>query len=78
MHVASSPAEGLRSLLRVPVHDLVRLSGGASRETWRFRAGDRWVEIPLAGVFKIRHGQITLWRDYFDRDMLLQAIAPPA
>jgi limonene-1,2-epoxide hydrolase len=44
----------------------------------RFRAGDRWVEIPLAGVFKIRHGQISLWRDYFDRDMLLQAIAPPA
>lgn len=44
----------------------------------RFRAGDRWVEIPLAGVFKIRHGQISLWRDYFDRNMLLQAIAPPA
>lgn len=44
----------------------------------RFRSGDRWVEIPLAGVFKIRHGQISLWRDYFDRDMLLQAIAPPA
>jgi len=44
----------------------------------RFRAGDRWVEIPLAGVFKIRHGQISLWRDYFDRDMLLRAMTPQA
>ena len=44
----------------------------------RFRAGGRWVEIPLAGVFKIRHGQISLWRDYFDRDMLLRAMTPQA
>lgn len=45
VHVASSPAEGLRSLLGVPVHDLVRLSGGASRETWRFRAGDHQLVV---------------------------------
>jgi len=44
----------------------------------RFRTGDHWVEIPLAGVFQIRHGQISLWRDYFDRDMLMRSITPTA
>jgi aminoglycoside phosphotransferase (APT) family kinase protein len=31
----------LRAVLDTPVDGLVRLSGGASRETWAFRAGDR-------------------------------------
>ena len=25
-----------------------------------------WVELPVAGVFEVHHGKITLWRDYFD------------
>ncbi|MBI4935318.1 MAG: nuclear transport factor 2 family protein [Actinobacteria bacterium] len=41
----------------------------------RFRAGDRWLELPVAGLFVVRHGQIALWRDYFDRDQLLQQMA---
>ncbi|MDO8362278.1 MAG: limonene-1,2-epoxide hydrolase family protein [Actinomycetota bacterium] len=32
----------------------------------RFRAGDSWLEVPVAGLFLVRHGQIALWRDYFD------------
>jgi limonene-1,2-epoxide hydrolase len=33
----------------------------------RFRIGDGWIELPVAGVFEIDgNGQITLWRDYFD------------
>lgn len=32
----------------------------------RFRIGDKLIEIPLAGVFEVTGGQITLWRDYFD------------
>src|SRR6188472_1444869 len=31
-----------RLLDDAPVDALTRLSGGASRETWRFRAGDEW------------------------------------
>lgn len=32
----------------------------------RFRVGDQWVEIPVAGVFIVRDGLIQVWRDYFD------------
>lgn len=32
----------------------------------RFRFGDRWLEIPVAGVWEVVDGLITLWRDYFD------------
>lgn len=32
----------------------------------RFKIGDGWLELPVAGVFKVADGKITLWRDYFD------------
>ena len=32
---------------------------------------DRWVELPVTGVFEVREGQITLWRDYFDAPTIL-------
>ena len=33
----------------------------------RFRIGDGWLELPIAGVFEVGDdGLITLWRDYFD------------
>ena len=32
----------------------------------RFKIGDKLIEIPLAGVFEVTDGKITLWRDYFD------------
>jgi len=32
----------------------------------RFTIGGRRVELPVAGVFEIRNGRITAWRDYFD------------
>ena len=32
----------------------------------RFEIGDRWLELPVAGVFEVRDGRLHLWRDYFD------------
>lgn len=33
----------------------------------RFRIGDGWLELPIAGIFRIDDdGKIALWRDYFD------------
>lgn len=33
----------------------------------RFRIGDTWLDLPVAGVFEVDdQGRITLWRDYFD------------
>jgi limonene-1,2-epoxide hydrolase len=34
----------------------------------RFLHRGRWIEIPVAGLFKIREGRIAVWRDYFDLD----------
>lgn len=28
--------------------------------------GDKWVELPVTGVFEVHGGLITTWRDYFD------------
>jgi limonene-1,2-epoxide hydrolase len=30
----------------------------------------------VCGVFEVRDGLITLWRDYFDRETLMKAMAP--
>jgi limonene-1,2-epoxide hydrolase len=33
----------------------------------RFKIGDGWLELAVAGIFKIdRDDKIALWRDYFD------------
>jgi limonene-1,2-epoxide hydrolase len=33
----------------------------------RFRIGNGWLELPVAGVFRVNaEGLIELWRDYFD------------
>jgi limonene-1,2-epoxide hydrolase len=40
----------------------------------RFGNDDRWIELPVAGVFVVQHGQIALWRDYFDRETLTRQV----
>jgi limonene-1,2-epoxide hydrolase len=38
-----------------------------NERTDRFGVGDRWMDLPVAGVFQIDDdGKIVLWRDYFD------------
>ncbi len=32
----------------------------------RHRVAAGWFELPVTGVFEVHHGQITLWRDYFN------------
>jgi limonene-1,2-epoxide hydrolase len=32
----------------------------------RHRLADKWVELPVTGVFEVYGGLITYWRDYFD------------
>jgi limonene-1,2-epoxide hydrolase len=33
--------------------------------------GDRWVELPVTGVYEVHEGKITYWRDYFDAATIL-------
>lgn len=37
----------------------------------RVRIAGEWKTLPVAGVFEIIDGRITLWRDYFDRATLM-------
>ena len=32
----------------------------------RHRLADKWVELPVTGVFEVHGGLITYWRDYFN------------
>ena len=34
-----------------------------------FEMGGKHVELPVAGVFEVRNGKISTWRDYFDLQM---------
>jgi limonene-1,2-epoxide hydrolase len=38
----------------------------------------RWASLPVAGVFEIRDGRLTLWRDYFDRQTIIDVMTPPS
>jgi limonene-1,2-epoxide hydrolase len=32
----------------------------------RHRLADKWVGLPVTGVYEVHGGLITYWRDYFD------------
>lgn len=37
----------------------------------RHRLPDKWVELPVVGIFEVEDGKITVWRDYFDSPTIL-------
>jgi len=38
-----------------------------NERTDRFRSGEKWIDLPVAGIFEVTDGgKISLWRDYFD------------
>ena len=37
--------------------------------------GEKRVELPVAGMFEVRGGKITLWRDYFDLQTYTKQLA---
>ncbi|MFP5220154.1 MAG: limonene-1,2-epoxide hydrolase family protein [Actinomycetes bacterium] len=45
-----------------------------NERTDRFELHGRWVDLPVAGVFVVRDGVITLWRDYFDLPTIMRAM----
>ena len=38
---------------------------------------DKWVELPVTGVFEVEDGLITYWRDYFDAATILSQWPAP-
>lgn len=47
-----------------------------NERTDRFEMGGRWVELDVVGVFVVRDGRISLWRDYFDLVAFQKAMSP--
>jgi limonene-1,2-epoxide hydrolase len=45
--------------------------------TDRFEMNGLWGEIPIAGIFEVHEGKITLWRDYFDLPTFEALVAKP-
>jgi limonene-1,2-epoxide hydrolase len=37
-----------------------------NERTDRVGKDGKWMDLPVAGVFEVHDGRITLWRDYFD------------
>ncbi|MDP3490283.1 MAG: limonene-1,2-epoxide hydrolase family protein [Phenylobacterium sp.] len=37
----------------------------------RHQLADKWVELPVTGVFEVVEGKISYWRDYFDANTIL-------
>jgi limonene-1,2-epoxide hydrolase len=47
-----------------------------NERTDRFRIGEEWIALPVAGVFEVgADGRIALWRDYFDMKMFQDQMA---
>lgn len=59
----------LREAANGPVVILERLD--------RHRLADKWVELPVTGVFEVHNGLITYWRDYFDAATILSQWPAP-
>jgi limonene-1,2-epoxide hydrolase len=59
------------------IHRQTASAGTVMNErTDRFRVGDRWLELPVMGVFEVTdEGLIELWRDYFDLPTLMEQLA---
>jgi limonene-1,2-epoxide hydrolase len=45
-----------------------------NERTDRFGVKGKWSGVDVAGVFEVRDGKITLWRDYFDMNAMTAAI----
>jgi limonene-1,2-epoxide hydrolase len=58
------------------VHRETTLSNVVVNErTDRFTFGGTRIELLVAGVFEVKDGRITLWRDYFDAERMNQQLA---
>ncbi|MEE3330188.1 MAG: limonene-1,2-epoxide hydrolase family protein [Myxococcota bacterium] len=71
---------GMAKRIEFVVHHCTENSDGVvmNERTDRFLlandSGERWAEAPVMGIFEIRDGKISAWRDYFDMAMFMSAM----
>ena len=56
------------------VHNIAGTTTGKvlTERTDRFLVEGKWVEVPVMGMFELRNGKITAWRDYFDVNQVMK------
>jgi limonene-1,2-epoxide hydrolase len=59
---------GMASEMEFIVHNQIEGPDGVvmNERTDRLCLNDKWVELPVMGVFEFTDGKISAWRDYFD------------
>jgi limonene-1,2-epoxide hydrolase len=45
-----------------------------NERTDRFGREGKWADLPVAGIFEVHDGRITLWRDYFDMNFMMESL----
>ena len=45
-----------------------------NERTDRFVMRGKQIALPVAGVFEVKNGKITFWRDYFDNGMFMKQL----
>ncbi len=58
------------------VHNIGETSSGyvLTERTDAFRFGQKWVRLPVMGIFELENGKIISWRDYFDANQMAQML----
>ncbi len=59
---------GIGDKLVFETHHIAESSSGAvmTERTDKFHINGQWLSLPVMGVFEMKDGKITKWRDYFD------------
>ena len=48
-----------------------------NERTDRFLINGEWLELPVMGVFEVKNGRISAWRDYFDMQVMMPVLQAP-
>jgi limonene-1,2-epoxide hydrolase len=69
--------EGFNSLaseVEWTAHNMAETATGhvMTERTDAFLIGGKWVKLPVMGIFELKEGKITAWRDYFDANQMMR------
>jgi len=55
------------------IHNIAETAAGNvfTERTDCFLVKEKWVEVPVMGIFELWDGKITAWRDYFDANQVI-------
>jgi limonene-1,2-epoxide hydrolase len=68
---------GMSSEVDWVLHNIAEAENGTvlTERTDRFLVGEKWIELPVMGIFEIESGRIRAWRDYFDMSQFQSQLA---